>query len=116
MRNILVPDLINFISGNEYEKAWKCDKCNKENKLFETEFEQEVLAEPCYLQVIPNPPVQRDGLMDRNQFNKKFSVWFWTFLNELEAQAAKYREDNWQKGGDMYHEDVDTEGEENIVD
>ena len=109
--NILTPLIVSSLTGQETMKMWHCNKCDKLVRFDKTKKIQKVLALPAFLKVVPEPPQRKDGLMDRKTYDKIFSRWFWQFLDELEAQAAQFRDDNWQKEGNIENEDVDTEGE-----
>ena len=104
---MLLPMLLQHLAGSEYIKVWRCSECNKTNKLETTRMVQKVLAKPYFLQVVPEPPNRSDGLIDRTNFDKKFGSWFWSFLDELETQAAKFRDDNWQKKDAFFDIDSD---------
>ena len=111
--DLLLPMISRFIVESQTQKVWVCPKCNKNNDLLNTKMVQKVLQEPSFLQVVPNPPERKNGLLDRTSYHRKFSVWFWQFIDELEAQAAQFRDDNWVKKDNLYDDsDVDTEGED----
>ena len=110
--NVLVSSLEQCMSVKEYTKVWNCPACDSENRLSQTRMIQKVLALPSFIKVVPEPPQRKDGLTDRKTYHKIFSRWFWQFLDELEAQAANFRDDNWQKDGQSENEDVDTAGDE----
>lgn len=96
------------ISGNQYEKVWFCPDCKHENKLLKTEMSQRILKEPYFLKVVPKPPRRKDGLHDRSLYHRKVTQWALTFLDELEAQMAQFRDDNWTKSSDQMY-DIETE-------
>jgi len=91
--NLLNPLIVGIVSNSEYEKIWNCTKCHKDNKLLESKIFLKVLQEPNYLKVVTKPPERKEGIMDRTQFHIKYSIWFWGFLNELEAEAARFRQE-----------------------
>lgn len=82
-----------LLSGQDYEKIWICPECKKENNMKETNFTHQHLPDPLFLHIVPKPPTRKDGIIDRSQFHSKFTVWFWTFIGELESQAARFRQD-----------------------
>lgn len=110
--------LVNVITRIKKDKVWICPECNKINRLEKTRKDdlmaETQMKEPYYLGVVPKPPSRKDGLTDRTSFNKKAVQWAWTFLNELEAKMAAFRDDNWTKneqvgfGGDT----IEDSGEE----
>lgn len=120
-KTIVVFDLLlsltsSLVSGVEYEKIWICKECKNENRLLNTKLVQNILQEPYHLKVVKLPPERSQGMMDRTKFHITFSLWFWSFLNELEAEAAKFRDDNWNKGSNLFDDaDVDTTGEEDAT-
>ena len=47
------------------------------------------------------------------QFHKEVVDWIWVCLNSLEDGFTKFRDDNWNKGGDEYEDySIDTTVEE----
>ena len=93
VQEVLQPLIKQIISGTEYERIWVCPTCKTENVLSETKMIQKILKDPSFLAIVPKPPNRRDGIIDRTHFHTKFTVWFWTTLTELEAQAARFRQD-----------------------
>jgi hypothetical protein len=90
------------ITRRKYEKVWICPNCNKINKLDKTrrldKIAETQLKEPYYLGVVPKPPKKQRGLLDRDKYNKHMKQWAETFLAELEARMAQFRDDNWNQG------------------
>jgi hypothetical protein len=111
---LLTPLVIHAITQNQYDKVWVCSECKHTNRLLETKVTKEILQEPYFLKVVPSPPSQKDGMIDRSKFHIKFSTWFWKFISELEAQSAQFRDDNWQKTDEMYAESdqIEDDGQE----
>lgn len=108
----LIPDSMGLLLyGNKTTKVWNCTKCDKVNRLIDTPISKTVLQNPTFLGVVPDPPERKDGLMDRMRFNIEIERWAWLYLGELEFKLAKFRDDNWQKGGELGVE-VDTSLEE----
>lgn len=91
--NVVSAMIVRIISNVSNVKIWVCPQCNKDNELEETKLIQKILKDPSFITVVPKPPTRKDGIIDRTQFHTKFTVWFWTFLTELEAQAARFRQD-----------------------
>jgi len=113
--HLLALPIGNFYDGG-FEKIWVCEKCKKINKLLNTTVIKKIPKEPYLLKVVPYPPIRKDGLMDRRDFNKKFEQWAWTFLVEVEAQMAQFRDDNWKRGDeDFDYQDINTKLEEEQV-
>ena len=109
--DLLLPLLNNLITSKTHEKVWLCPTCKNCNRLEKSEFIQEVLQEPCLLKVVPKPPQRKDGLMDRNSYDRKVTGWLWNMLSELEGRMSAFREANWNKGGDENDQQIDTSGE-----
>ena len=109
---VLVSSLEQCLSGKQTTQIWHCPECKTENRLSKTRMIQKVMSLPSFIKVVPEPPQRKDGLTDRKTYHKIFSRWFWQFLDELEAQAANFRDDNWQKDGQSEIEDVDTTGDD----
>ena len=111
-KDIKVYKLLNsgtvlLLTGKQYEDVWECQSCHKDNRLSETKFIQKVLAKPYCIKIVPEPPVKKDGLENALTFHKQFETWFWQFLDELEAAAAQFRDDNWQKEDEQGNQDDD---------
>lgn len=111
---ILLSAIKATLSGNMYEKIWLCQDCKYENKLSKTEMIRTVLPDPHFLKVVPKPPERKAGLSSRTAFHNTFEIWAVTFLVELEAQMAQFRDDNWQKGAEAYFE-IETDPNQPIL-
>ena len=113
---VLMPMTLSIILGSDYEEIWICTKCNNENSLKNTKLVQNILQEPFHLRVVKKPPQRSGGLMDRRKYPVAFSLWFWSLINELEGEAALYRDENWNRGENQFDEEgIDTTGEENAT-
>lgn len=77
---------------------------------------QKILGEPYFLKVVPKPPERKDGLMDRATYHNKISVWFWTFIDEIEERLGQFRDDNWSRGDEGEAMDFGETGEETDAD
>ena len=108
---VLVPLIVSTISGDDHQKIWVCTACKKENLLAQTKMSRDSPKEPYYLKVVPKPPERKDGLMDRAKYHIKVVQWAWTFINELEAQAALFRGD-YKNEDDEFFDDDDLESDE----
>lgn len=106
---IMIPLLASYVSGNEYDKVWKCSKCNKVNRLTRTKFIKTALQKPYFLQVMPNPPSRKDGLIDRQTYFKKIRKWAWSFLDELEYQMGEYRRNYVPKNSEFVDHDANSQ-------
>ena len=91
IRNILLSSFGSLVSKRKYEDVWECPKCHKDNLVIETDFEQLTLPKPHYLQVVPNPPEKKNGLVEALEYEKKMKVWIQMFQIELEHSMSKYR-------------------------
>ena len=92
--NIHVFDLMSdymeyLITKKKTNKVWICPKCNKTNKLSNTNFLQPERENPFYLKVVPNPPIRTSG--NRVGFAEKFRDWFNNYSEELENALMLYR-------------------------
>lgn len=115
--NVITYTLLNnssivMLTGQKLDTVWDCLKCKKVNKVSKTQFKQKVLAKPYRLKIVPEPPEQNHGLIDSLTFDRKFQVWFWQFLDELEGAAAQFRDDNWQKEDEQGNQDDDINTED----
>ena len=106
--NLLLPKVSQLLTWKKFEKAWKCPKCKEINKLKKTreldKIAETQLKEPFYLGVVPKPPRRQSGLMDRTKYHNKMIQWAETYLAELEAKMAQFRDDNWTKEGEQVEE------------
>ncbi len=109
---IIVPTIEQFLTTNETTEIWKCPKCDVTNPFDRNELIKQIPQEPFFIHVVPHPPTQKDGLISRNRFFRKFSVWYWMILNELEERMAQFRDDNWQKESDYYEDEAILDGGE----
>ena len=100
--DIMLPLLVNVISGQQTERVWECKSCKKLNSINKTKFTQKILKEPFFIKVIPQPPGRKEGVLGRTQFAIKFSSWFWMALSTIEAQMGRYREEYQPKENDMF--------------
>ena len=90
-----------------------CPKCNKVQRLKDTNVVITKLENPYFLGVVPEPPNKKQGLMDKLTFEKKVVSWVWQMLNELEHKMALFRDDNWTRGDELEDfSDIDTSAEE----
>lgn len=103
----LLPAFEASLSGKESYKVWKCPICKKENVLSKTKLGQQVKKKPYFLQVVPEPPERKEGIMDRNAYHKKMSQWFGNFVGELAFQESKFREEYVPKGMDLEHDEIE---------
>ena len=113
-KKVLVPTIEQFVTNTELEEIWLCPKCDVANTFDKEELIQQIPQEPFFIHCVPHPPTQKDGLISRNRYHRKFTVWFFQIVTELEERMAQFRDDNWQKEEDYYdgEEQIDG-GEEN---
>ena len=108
----LYPDSVQLLLG-AVGKVWICPKCNKVQRLKDTNVVITKLENPYFLGVVPEPPNKKQGLMDKLTFEKKVVSWGWQMLNELEHKMALFRDDNWTRGDELEDfSDIDTSAEE----
>lgn len=103
---VLVPTIEQFVTHTEQEEIWRCPKCEGVSPFIQGQLVKQIPVEPFFIQVVPQPPQQKDGLISRSRYYQKFAVWFWMIVTELEERMAQFRDDNWQKE-DEYYEDSD---------
>ena len=114
IKHLLLKYLDSILVGKKYDDFWSCPKCKVMNKLSKTDMVQDRRKDPGFYQVSPSPPIKHDGLLDRRKYHAKFTVWFWTYIGEVIAQMAKFRDDNWTKENIYGDQDsIDTTAEEN---
>lgn len=103
----LVPTIEQFVTHTELHETWLCPECDKVSIFDQDALVKQVPKEPYFIHVVPKPPQSKDGLISRSRFFRKFTVWFWQILTELEERMAQFRDDNWQKEDDYYQEEGD---------
>ena len=107
--------LVSVLTNNQTERIWICPKCNQSNLLSNTKIIQTVLKEPYFLQIVPNPPSRKDGMMDRRNYPKIVTRWALNFMNELSYQMSRYRLEYKPKEQDDLSEAL-IDGQENLDD
>lgn len=99
---MILSNIQSFVHSQKTENAWFCTECKKENTEAKTNIYKEVLPNPYYRKVVPDPPIQKFGLQNRFNFEHDFRQWYFLFLKELQHQLALYRiEYVSQNGKDM---------------
>jgi len=111
---LMMPYIDSVLTKTKYQEMWRCTECKKENILLKSDMVQDKPKDPSYFKVVPEPPSQKDGIMDRRKYSTKFTLWFWTCLGEIESQMATFRDDNWTKN-ELY-QDLDYDGSEEAED
>lgn len=91
--NIMVSQFVLLLTDKRFEKRWKCSECKEVNQLSKTRLVQNIRKKPYFLQVVPEPPERKDGLLDRWSYHKQVSQWFWQFMDEIAFQESKFREE-----------------------
>lgn len=109
-REVMTSYLEQTITGNKYNRIWECPHCKKDCKITRTQFFDQVLQEPHFLQVVPHPPERRQGVMDRNKYHGEVEKWAWLFLGEIEQSIALWRQNYKPKDG--MEDDIDFDGGE----
>ncbi len=89
---LILTSVQNLILDQKTEKIWVC-ACGYENSLARTKMKQTKLNLPSYLQVVPEPPLRRDGLLGRLAYHNKAEQWVWLILEELEYSLTTFRDD-----------------------
>ncbi len=113
VKHLLLPYLDSVLHGDKYDDFWICSGCKTMHRLSDTDMIQDRRKDPGFYQVSPVPPMKHDGLLDRRKYHAKFTLWFWTYIGEVIAQMAKFRDDNWTKENIYGNDEVDTTAEEN---
>jgi len=54
-----------------------------------------LMLPPKYRVKIPKSPNKKD-----DEYHKKYRNWFETYLNKIETQMTKFRDDNWLKSSE----------------
>lgn len=103
-----------IISGETLTKVWVCTKCYVINKLSQSKIVKDSTQYPFYSRYVPNPPINNHGLLSNLEFHSKMVEWVWQCLKSLEDAFARFRDDNWNKGGQLPSEDssINTDIEE----
>ena len=108
--------LVSTLTRKKFERIWVCPKCNNESLISQTRKIQTVLKEPSFLQVIPSAPTRRDGILDRREYHKKFTIWATLFMNELSYQMSRYRLEYKPKDMELDQEEIKYDGQEMLDD
>ena len=91
IKEVLTTYSVSILTGHKNEKVWYCDKCHKDNILSQAKMINNVLPQPCYLKVVPNPPIRKSDLSDRQQYHRNVERWGLQALNELQHQMSLFR-------------------------
>lgn len=106
---MMLPLILTTITGSETEKVWVCSKCNNTNKLQKTDIIEPIIEEPYFVNIVPKPPLRKNGLLDRVSYHKEVSRWVWTMLDELEAQMSNYRREYQPRNEELIDSDINME-------
>ena len=98
---------IKLLSDKKTDLRWNCPKCENSFRLSTTKKFQTKLAEPYFLQVVPNPPARKDGIINRKQYPKLVKRWLLMFQTELQHQMSNFR---------INYQPKDTQSEEEVMD
>ena len=115
-QQISMPWSEQIISQEKETTIWFCTKCNKHNRLSESEIIEDVIRKPFYSRFVPNPPINTQGLLSQINFHSDMVEWVWSCLENLEDGFTRFRDDNWNKDKNMQFDekDIDTTIEELI--
>jgi hypothetical protein len=74
-------------------KYWICTECNQDNYQKDGEWNtiKSIRERPFALGVIPEPPKKPNHLIKSLGYPDKFSKWFFSFLEEIQAKMVQYR-------------------------
>lgn len=105
---LLLSSIDSLISGDKSVQVWICSKCNGENDFIRSKKINDSHKNPTYYKVMPEPPLQKEGLTGRWQFYTKMTKWFFTCLEEEDHQLGLYRKeyqpeserDEFEEGGE----------------
>ncbi len=89
---LLLSALDRLITSEKQLLVWDCAKCHMTQPMLGTKRKVEVMEEPSYLGVIPEPPT-RYGLHDRTGFEGRFKKWYSIVFRELENKIGDYRKE-----------------------
>ena len=103
-----------IISEEKETTIWICIKCNKPNRLSQSEIIEDVIRRPFYSRFVPNPPINKQGLLSQLNFHAEMVEWVWICLENLEDGFTRFRDDNWNKDKNALLDDsnIDTTIEE----
>ena len=101
LRKIRPPAAARALMGApDLMEVWKCKHCHKDSRLELCDVEDRHLSEPYYCGAVPSPPVRKPGLRGRTQYLTEFRAWAAQYIVEIEAGAAAYRQEYWQREED----------------
>ena len=112
--DLIVPLVVEILSGSGTSKVWICPQCKEENVITNTDILENHLQEPYYLGVVPKPPQRKEGLSDRGAYDRKVTAWAWNVIAELEERSTQFREDYKENKNDFeaWEESIDGGEEE----
>lgn len=88
---LIIPRIFNKVEKTE--RVWICTECSFHNKVANTKMIKQVHEKPFYYKVIPEPPEQIDGILNRKKYHNEMTKWLYNALEELDHQLGKYREE-----------------------
>ena len=109
--NIRLDYTTAILTGYSEEPIWVCKLCKNDCILKDSLVMQNVIAQPHYSQVLPEPPEKKIGLLDQIEYHKRVVEWVWLCLDNLEESFTRYRKDYVPKSAeaDLYDlNDIDT--------
>ena len=115
-QEISLPWAEQVISQEKETSIWFCTKCDKYNRLSQSEIIEDVIRKPFYSRFVPNPPINTQGLLSQINFHSDMVEWVWACLENLEDGFTRFRDDNWNKDKNLQFDekDIDTTLEELI--
>lgn len=93
IEKLLLATTTAFISQKEYEKYWKCPKCQNYNQFDRNSVKIRKYQMPFYTGFMPEAPTKKPGISDRRKYVKEFKNWYAIAIDELESKIGKYRAD-----------------------
>lgn len=89
--SMMIPITINHYGKPVLEEVWSCTKCKATNNLTKTRMIRKIKVKPYYNKIMPDPPIRKDGILDRAHYHNELVAWFFDALEELDHQLGKYR-------------------------
>jgi len=81
--DLLNPLLIQTITEHTTDRVWDCPKCNNTNRADETELIKSIFENPRYIGILPEPPIQKIGIVGKREFERHTRDWVRLALDEI---------------------------------
>ena len=104
---INLPKAASVTVGHKTETIWICKFCKKENVLKDTLVIKNVIPQPFYCQIVPEPPKRKLGLLDQIDYERRVIEWIWLCLDNLEESFTRYRKDYKPQSWETQFQEVD---------